>query len=121
MKKSKTNNKGITLIALTITIIVLLILSGISINTLLGDGGLIKRAENARAVWEESEIEKQLEVNVMESYDKNFNLNISDLKKNLIKGLGIDSNNISGNTFPLTVNVNGYVYSIDENGNINKK
>ena len=36
------NNKGITLIALVVTIVVLLILAGISINALIGDNGLIK-------------------------------------------------------------------------------
>ena len=34
------NNKGITLIALVVTIVVLLILAGISINALIGDNGL---------------------------------------------------------------------------------
>ena len=35
--------KGITLIALVITIVVLMILAGVSINTVLGDDGIIKR------------------------------------------------------------------------------
>ena len=34
--------KGITLIALVITIVVLMILAGVSINTVLGDDGIIK-------------------------------------------------------------------------------
>ncbi len=41
------NNKGITLIALVITIIVLLILAGISITMISGDDGIISRASNA--------------------------------------------------------------------------
>lgn len=36
----KSNSKGITLIALVITIIVLLILAGITIATLTGDNGI---------------------------------------------------------------------------------
>lgn len=43
MKKSE----GITLIALVITIIVLLILAGISIATLTGDNGVLKKANTA--------------------------------------------------------------------------
>ena len=39
---------GITLVALVITIIVLLILAGISIATLTGDEGLFTRAKNAK-------------------------------------------------------------------------
>ena len=41
-------NKGITLIALVITIIVLLILAGVSIAMLTGDNGILTQAGNAR-------------------------------------------------------------------------
>lgn len=47
-EKSKTSNKGITLIALVITIIVLLILAGISIAMLTGDNGLLTKASDAK-------------------------------------------------------------------------
>ena len=42
------NNKGITLVALVVTIIVLIILAGISINLLLGDNGIITKAQDAK-------------------------------------------------------------------------
>ena len=42
------NNKGITLIALVVTIIVLLILAGVSIAMLTGQNGILKRARDAR-------------------------------------------------------------------------
>ena len=45
----KGNNKGITLVALVITIIILIILAGISISMLLGDNGIIERAKRAAA------------------------------------------------------------------------
>ena len=41
------NNKGITLIALVITIIVLLILAGITIAMLTGDNGLLTKSQTA--------------------------------------------------------------------------
>ena len=41
-------NKGITLIALVVTIIVLLILAGISINMLTGQNGILNRAAEAK-------------------------------------------------------------------------
>ena len=47
MTKVKQNNKGITLIALVVTIVVLLILAGITITALFGDNGLITRAKLA--------------------------------------------------------------------------
>ena len=46
-KKEKTKNKGITLIALVITIIVLLILAGVTINLTLGENGIFRTAEMA--------------------------------------------------------------------------
>ena len=48
--KGKTNkkNNGITLIALVITIIVLLILAGLSIAMLTGQNGILTQAQNAK-------------------------------------------------------------------------
>lgn len=43
-------NKGITLIALVVTIVVLLILAGISINTLFGESGIINKADKAKDI-----------------------------------------------------------------------
>ncbi len=45
MFKSK---KGITLVALVVTIVVLLILAGVSINLVLGDNGIVKKAQEAK-------------------------------------------------------------------------
>ncbi len=47
-KKLKKGNKGITLVALVVTIVVLLILAGISLNLVLGQNGIISRAQDAR-------------------------------------------------------------------------
>ena len=56
--------KGITLVALVITIVVLLILAGVSINTVLGDDGIIKKAkeetEKTAAAQEKEMIERNL-------------------------------------------------------------
>ena len=43
------NNKGITLVALVVTIVVLLILAGVSINLVLGDNGIIAKAKEAQS------------------------------------------------------------------------
>ena len=59
MKKWKNRNKGITLIALVITIIVLLILAGVTIATLTGDNGLLTKASNSK---EKNEEVKKLEL-----------------------------------------------------------
>ena len=46
-KDLKSTDKGITLIALVISIIVMLILAGISLNAVIGDNGIITQAQNA--------------------------------------------------------------------------
>ena len=45
----KRSKKGITLIALVITIVVMLILAGVSINALVGDNGIITNSVDAKA------------------------------------------------------------------------
>ena len=60
----KARNKGITLIALVITIIILIILASITLGAIIGPNGLIRRAEEAgknyqiAAKEEEKELEK---------------------------------------------------------------
>ena len=47
MKTKET--RGITLITLAVTIVVLLILAGVSINTVVGDNGIIKKAQDRKS------------------------------------------------------------------------
>ena len=47
-------SKGITLIALVITIIVLLILAGVTISMVLGDDGIIAQAQGAKKAQEKT-------------------------------------------------------------------
>ena len=56
----KKQNKGITLIALVITIIVLLILAGVTIATLTGDNGILTQAQNAKENTKEAEAEEEI-------------------------------------------------------------
>ena len=59
------NNKGITLVALVVTIVVLLILAGVSINLVLGDNGIVKRAQEAKNKTEEDLANTQEVMNQM--------------------------------------------------------
>ena len=52
--------KGITLIALVITIVILLVLAGITISTLAGENGLLTRATQVKQAQIESEMKEQL-------------------------------------------------------------
>ena len=60
------NNKGITLIALVITIIVLLILAGVSISFVSGDNGIIKKSQAAKLNTEQANIVEQLQLIISE-------------------------------------------------------
>ena len=56
------DKNGITLIALVITIIVLIILAGISIHLLLGENGLIKKAQNTKETYTIENIREKLDI-----------------------------------------------------------
>ena len=60
------NNKGITLIALVITIIVLLILAGVSIAMLTGQNGILTQAGNAKTETAQAEAEEAVKLAVNE-------------------------------------------------------
>ncbi len=57
------NNKGITLVALVVTIIVLIILAGVSINLVLGDNGIITIAKKAKENTELAKTEEETNLN----------------------------------------------------------
>ena len=66
--KTKIKNKqerGITLVALVVTIVVLLILAGISLNLVLGQNGIISRAQDARNQTTEGQVNTEKAVNAL--------------------------------------------------------
>ena len=62
MKEVKKQVKGITLIALVVTIIVLLILAGVAISLTIGQNGIFARAQNAVNVYEQAATNEQSEL-----------------------------------------------------------
>lgn len=62
----KFSNKGITLISLVVTIIVLIILAGISISLILGDNGIIKNAKKATTEYRYSVALEKLNLKISE-------------------------------------------------------
>ena len=82
MKETKKNSRGITLIALVITIIVLLILAGITIAALSGDNGILTRAKEAKEKTEQAQKEEEKTLSNMENILNNVtnfnNINIED-------------------------------------------
>ena len=67
LKEQLKINKGITLIALVITIIVLLILAGVTIATLTGDNGILTKAQNSKEKNAQKTVEEQINLAVQAS------------------------------------------------------
>ena len=65
--------RGITLIALIVTVIVLLILAGVTIATLNGDNGILTKADEAKLSTELSRYKEELELYKVEKYNENRN------------------------------------------------
>lgn len=65
MNKKIRNQRGITLIVLVITIIVLLILAGVTFNALSGENGIITRAKDAKQKVEETDVDEQINLAVL--------------------------------------------------------
>ena len=108
--------KGITLVALVITIVILLILAGISIQAITNTGLF----ENAKRAAEESKYanaEEKVKMAVMASYDENASLNKDLLKDSLNKIDGINPK-VTEVTWDLKVNVDGYEFTITEYGTV---
>ena len=72
MKKQKNKQRGITLIALVVTIIVLIILAGVSINMLVGDNGIITQAQNAKEENEKAEIIESIQLEIADKQTENL-------------------------------------------------
>ena len=65
MKKIIKQKKGITLIALVVTIIVLLILAGISIAMLTGQNGILQKATKSKEITEKAEIIEKAQMDII--------------------------------------------------------
>ena len=90
--KLKIKNKkqqGITLIALVITIIVLLILAGVSIAMLTGENGILTQARKAKEKTEAAASEEEINLSLLDEYISKYtgNSNLNFLKNLNIKGL----------------------------------
>ena len=62
------NAKGITLIALVVTIIVLIILAGISISLVLGNNGIVEKAKFAKEQTEQAKLNEEIGLNETAKY-----------------------------------------------------
>lgn len=75
------NEKGITLIALAVTIIILIILAGISISTLNGKNGILNQANSAKIMTIVSGVKEEIELKNVECQVEDISINIENLLK----------------------------------------
>jgi len=110
------NKKGITLIALVVTVVVLIILAGVSINAVLGDNGIIKKANQAASVTKEAEVKEAINRTILEFYLTNDYETLEDFLKVKAKDGSIDSvtKNADGT---LTVKKGDYSVTVENKTN----
>ena len=112
----KETQKGITLIALVITIIVLLILAGVSIAMLTGQKGILTQANNAKNETELASAKEKVELAVIGaiSQTRDGTLKVGNLRTELANYGGT----VEGEVFPVTAKVDGKSFTVDANGNV---
>ena len=113
MNTKKKNARGITLIALVITIIVLLILAGVTINALSGENGIITKSKEAKIKTEKSRTIEKINLAILTAMTKgDGDIDNATLREELEKeGLTVKT---EGNNLPWDVSDGKYIYRINE-------
>ena len=124
LRETLKRNKGITLIALVVTIIVLLILAGISISMLTGQNGILTNASKAKNETGEAQIEEKVKLSVGDALTRGTGtLEDENLKSALNSYIGKDKYSIRGDKekgWTVQVIENGKSYDISSMGKISK-
>ncbi|MCI8384477.1 MAG: hypothetical protein HFJ33_06445, partial [Clostridia bacterium] len=119
-KRREKSNKGITLIALVITIIILLILAGISIATLTGENGVLTKANTGKEETQKASAKEKVQVAVMGSFGTDGKIDLDTLNKNLeqVEGIDKEKSKLPITNLPATVEVDNYKITIGEKGKV---
>ena len=114
MKEIKKQTKGITLIALVITIIVLLILAGVSIAMLTGENGILTQAQRASEQTEASSEEEKVKLAATAALTKNNGQSIkqTDLEEELENYFNTTDFSVATGTN--TSGENGFIVTVTE-------
>lgn len=114
MKLNLKERNGITLIALVITIIVLLILAGVSIAMLTGENGVLTKAESAKTEIENASAEEKVKLAIMGARADDGQITVAELKTEV----GYQGGTVTGDTFPVTVTMDGHGFTVDAKGTV---
>ena len=108
------NEKAITLIALVVTIVILLILAGVTITMTLGQNGLFTRAREGRAAYEESEVRDDLSMLITQyTWDKASEKTDKSLG-DYLKENGATSVKANADGTTLEVTYKGYTFKVNK-------
>lgn len=110
-------NKGITLIALVITIIVLLILAGVSLSIILKEDGIVTKAQGATRTHEKNKIIEDIQLEIMEKKidSASGNMELSDEEvEDILKKYGTVNKDENGAIKSLTPTGEPYAILIEE-------
>ena len=108
------NEKAITLIALVVTIVILLILAGVTITMTLGQNGLFTRAREGRAAYEESEVRDDLSMLITQyTWDKAAEKTDKSLG-DYLKDNGATSVKANADGTTLEVTYKGYTFKVNK-------
>ena len=126
LKKKLKKNNGLTLVALIITVIVMLIIAGITVTALTGDNGIINSAENADSEKNRSEEKETVEWAAAQSVaDSDIGQVTScNLEHYMDSYIGEDPDGVMDyeiddgyhGIFLVEFTVSGNKYTVDENG-----
>ncbi len=112
IKNIAKNTKGITLIALVITIIVLLILAGVSIAMLTGENGILNQAQEAKTQTEFKSAEEKVKLAIMGARADDGQMTVDEIKREV----GYQGGSVTGDAFPVQVQMDGHTFTVDANG-----
>ena len=108
------NEKAITLIALVVTIVILLILAGVTITMTLGQNGLFTRAREGRAAYEESEVRDDFSMLITQyTWDKASEKTDKSLG-DYLKDNGATSVKANEDGTTLEVTYKGYTFKVNK-------
>ena len=113
----KEENKGITLIALVITIIVLLILAGVSIAMLTGEHGILTQANRAKKDTEDASKKEQEDLDKLNEYIKDKVGDSGSTGGSETLGNGETKPNVPGGATVIEENLNNGIVIKDKNNN----
>ncbi len=120
----KLNQKGITLVALVITIIVLMILAGVSLSFVLGDNGILKKAQESTDAYKNASQSEQQTLQNIENYlygekgGNNTGDNTTGGGDNTTTGGGGSTNPPTTNKISKSTSYVGYYADIDADGTV---